>query len=152
MKLPTTKRYQTSMHYSKFQQPQKNRTQNHFKKTIKHPNKHLNPKPLVITERFWFHKRDQNKVKRSCNELHFEGIPNVNHVINLYLMLNQYNIKFADGIGNINDIQAHFTLKGTSKASFFKECSVNYVMQPIIEKELDRIQHNVVIQHAAFSN
>lgn len=74
------------------------------------------------------------------------------HTTNLNDLLKQHKIVFVDGIGKLKDIKAHLTLKDNADPKFLKTRSVPYAMRPRIEKELDRLQQEGIIQPVAHSD
>lgn len=100
--------------------------------------------------RDWLEKLQLNWI--DIKALHLEGIPMTDHTTYLNDLLKQHNIVFADGIGKLKDIKAHLTLKDNADPKFLKARSVPYAMRPRIEKELDRLQQEGIIQPVAHSD
>ena len=66
--------------------------------------------------------------------------------LNLEQLLDKHKSVFAEGVGKLRDLKAHLTLEDGAQPKFLKARNVPYSVRPKIEKELDRLQAEGVVE------
>ena len=66
--------------------------------------------------------------------------------LNLEQLLDKHKSVFAEGVGKLRDFKAHLTLEDGVQPKFLKARNVPYSVRPKIEKELDRLQAEGVVE------
>ena len=67
------------------------------------------------------------------------------------LLKNKYHHVFADGLGTMKKLKAHLHVKSGAKPVFHRSRAVPYAIRDVIEKELERLEKEGIIEKVELS-